>query len=135
MYWFIAAVAVLVVEMFVGTLYLLIISAALAGAGAASLLFDGSAVPILTAAAISAVGLFGLHGFIKRRRTPADEVSNDLDIGQTVKILRRVSEGQYEVSYRGTTWQARALNARPSAEPSFAVIGGKEGNILLVHLN
>ena len=134
MYWFIAAVAVLVVEMFVGTLYLLIISAALAGAGAASLLFDGSAVPILTAA-ISAVGLFWLHGFIKRRRTPADEVSNDLDIGQTVKILRRVSEGQYEVSYRGTTWQARALNARPSAEPSFAVIGGKEGNILLVHLN
>ena len=126
MYWFIAAVAVLVVEMFVGTLYLLIISAALAGAGAASLLFDGSAVPILTAAAISAVGLFWLHGFIKRRRTPAD---------QTVKILRCVSEGQYEVSYRGTTWQARALNARPSAEPSFAVIGGKEGNILLVHLN
>ena len=43
MYWFIAAVAVLEVEMFVGTLYLLIISAALAGAGAASLLFDGSA--------------------------------------------------------------------------------------------
>ena len=128
MYWFIAAVAVLVVEMFVGTLYLLIISAALAGAGAASLLFDGSAV-------ISAVGLFWLHGFIKRRRTPADEVSNDLDIGQTVKILRRVSEGQYEVSYRGTTWQARALNARAAAEPSFAVIGGKEGNILLVHLN
>ena len=125
MYWFIAAVAVLVVEMFVGTLYLLIISAALAGAGAASLLFDG----------ISAVGLFWLHGFIKRRRTPADEVSNDLDIGQTVKILRRVSEGQYEVSYRGTTWQARALNARAAAEPSFAVIGGKEGNILLVHLN
>jgi nodulation efficiency nfeD family protein len=58
-----------------------------------------------------------------------------LDIGQTVKILRRVSEGQYEVSYRGTTWQARALNARAAAEPSFAVIGGKEGNILLVHLN
>ena len=115
MYWFIAAVAVLVVEMFVGTLYLLIISAALAGAGAASLLFDGSAVPILTAAAISAVGL--------------------LYIGQTVKILRRVSEGQYEVSYRGTTWQARALNAQAAAEPSFAVIGGKEGNILLVHLN
>lgn len=135
MYWFIAAVAVLVVEMFVGTLYLLIISAALAGAGAASLLFDGSAVPILTAAAISAVGLFWLHGFIKCRRTPADEVSNDLDIGQTVKILRRVSEGQYEVSYRGTTWQARALNAQAAAEPSFAVISGKEGNILLVHLN
>jgi nodulation efficiency nfeD family protein len=58
-----------------------------------------------------------------------------LDIGQTVKILRRVSEGQYEVSYRGTTWQARALNTRAAAEPSFAVIGGKEGNILLVHLN
>jgi nodulation efficiency nfeD family protein len=135
MYWFIAAVAVLVVEMFVGTLYLLIISAALAGAGAASLLFDGSAVPIWPAAAISAVGLFWLHGFIKRRRTPADEAGNDLDIGQTVKILRRVSEGQYEVSYRGTTWQARALNARTAAEPSFAVIGGKEGNILLVHLN
>ena len=134
MYWFIAAVAVLVVEMFVGTLYLLIISAALAGAGAASLLFDGSAVPILTAAAISAVGLFWLHGLISRR-TPADEAGNDLDIGQTVKILRRVSEGQYEVSYRGTTWQARALNARITAEPSFAVIGGKEGNILLVHLN
>jgi len=90
---------------------------------------------ILPAAAISAVGLFWLHGFIKRRRTPADEAGNDLDIGQTVKILRRVSEGQYEVSYRGTTWQARALNARAAAEPSFAVIGGKEGNILLVHLN
>ena len=59
MYWFIAAVAVLVIEMFVGTLYLLIISAALAGAGAASLLFDGSAVPILTRPPFPPSAFFG----------------------------------------------------------------------------
>ncbi|MGF6148643.1 NfeD-like C-terminal, partner-binding [Kingella potus] len=130
MYWFVAAVAVFVLEMFTGTLYLLIAGAALAGAGIASFLFHGQTVPILTAAFLSAVGLFWLHRRLQRR-TPAARAANDLDIGQSVKILRRLHGAEYEVAYRGTVWHARIEGGEP--ESGFAVIGGKDGNTLLIH--
>ena len=50
-YWFIAAVAVFVLEMFSGTVYLLVLSAALAGAGFCALLFNVNAVASVLVAA------------------------------------------------------------------------------------
>ena len=129
MYWFVAAVAVFVLEMFVGTLYLLIVGAALAGAGVASYLFEGQAAPILNAALLAAAGLFWLHKKLQARR-PVDSAANDLDIGQTVKILRRLHGAEYQVSYRGTVWHARSDGGEP--ESGFARITGKDGNTLII---
>ncbi|MFS6936907.1 NfeD family protein [Neisseria animaloris] len=135
--WFIAAILVLILELFVGTIYLLVVSAALFGAGIAAWLFDSTSISIITAAALSAVGIWWAHGWIKKHRRPPVEESarNDLDIGQTVQINRHLHGNLYEVHYRGTLWQAQAGNAAGTSAPQTAVITGKNGNFLLIHLH
>ena len=65
--WFIAAAAVLIVELFTGTVYLLVVSAALFGAGLADRLTDSTGISIMTAAVLSALGIWLVHGRLKQR--------------------------------------------------------------------
>mgnify|MGYP002740897263 FL=1 len=134
-YWFIAAVAVFVLEMFSGPVYLLVLSAALAGAGFCALLFNVNAVAsVLVAAFLSAVGtlyVYRLRG--KSPKNKALQQHNDLDIGSVVQIEQPLSGGAWRVFYRGTTWEARA--ARPHAHFQMgdnARICGKDGITLLI---
>ncbi|WP_424046099.1 NfeD family protein [Neisseria sicca] len=132
--WFIAAAAVLIVELFVGTVYLLVVSAALFGAGLVYWLTGDTSIAIVAAAVLSAAGIWLVHGKFKKT-APRQELNDDLDIGQTVHILRRLHGDCYEVSYRGTRWQAQAENADAVQTTSTAVITGKNGNVLLIRLN
>ena len=135
--WFIAAALILIFELFVGTIYLLVVSAALFGAGLAELLFASTTISVLTAAVLAAVGIWWAKGWIRRhRRAPEVEAArSDLDVGQTVQIVRHLHTDRYEVFYRGAQWQAQALNQAAVAEPKSGVISGKNGNILLIHLH
>lgn len=108
--WFIAAAAVLIVELFVGTVYLLVVSAALFGAGLVYWLTGDTSIAVAAAAVLSAAGIWLVHGKFKKT-APRQELNDDLDIGQTVHILQRLHGDCYEVSYRGTYWQAQAENA------------------------
>lgn len=132
--WFIAAAAVLIVELFVGTVYLLVVSAALFGAGLVYWLTGDTSIAVAAAAVLSAAGIWLVHGKFKKT-APRQELNDDLDIGQTVHILRRLHGDCYEVSYRGTRWQAQAENADAVQTTSTAVITGKNGNVLLIRLN
>ena len=132
--WFIAAAAVLIVELFVGTVYLLVVSAALFGAGLVYWLTGNTSIAVAAAAVLSAVGIWVVHSKFKKT-APCQELNDDLDIGQTVQILRRLHGDCYEVSYRGTHWQAQAENADAVQTTSTAVITGKNGNVLLIRLN
>ncbi|UOO83094.1 NfeD family protein [Uruburuella testudinis] len=137
--WFIAAALILIFELFVGTIYLLVVSAALFGAGLAALLFDSPAISVITAAILAAIGIWWAKGWIRRhRRAPEVEAArSDLDIGQTVQIVRHLHTDQYEVLYRGAQWQAQAVNhiSAPHPAPATGVITGKQGNLLLIHLH
>ncbi|MBF1264160.1 MAG: NfeD family protein [Neisseria sicca] len=132
--WFIAAAAVLIVELFVGTVYLLVVSAALFGAGLVYWLTGDTSIAVAAAAVLSAAGIWLVHGKFKKT-APRQELNDDLDIGQTVHILQRLHGDCYEVSYRGTRWQAQAENADAVQTTSTAVITGKNGNVLLIRLN
>ena len=132
--WFIAAAAVLIVELFVGTVYLLVVSAALFGAGLVYWLTGDTSIAVAAAAVLSAIGIWVVHSKFKKT-APHQELNDDLDIGQTVHILRRLHGDCYEVSYRGTHWQAQAENADAVQTTSTAVIIGKNGNVLLIRLN
>ena len=132
--WFIVAAAVLIVELFVGTVYLLVVSAALFGAGLVYWLTGDTSIAVVAAAVLSAAGIWLVHGKFKKT-APRQELNDDLDIGQTVHILRRLHGDCYEVSYRGTRWQAQAENADAVQTTSTAVITGKNGNVLLIRLN
>ena len=121
--------------MFSGTVYLLVLSAALAGAGFCALLFNVNAVAsVLVAAFLSAVGtlyVYRLRG--KSPKNKALQQHNDLDIGSVVQIEQPLSGGAWRVFYRGTTWEARA--ARPHAHFQMgdnARICGKDGITLLI---
>ena len=134
-YWLIAAVAVFMLELFSGTVYLLVLSAALAGTGLTAWLFNTSAVAsMLVAAFLSAVGtlcVYRLRG--KSPKNKALQQHNDLDIGSVVQIEQPLSGGAWRVFYRGTTWEARA--ARPHAHFQMgdnARICGKDGITLLI---
>ena len=134
-YWLIAAVAVFMLELFSGTVYLLVLSAALVGAGLTAWLFNTSAVvSMLVAAFLSAVGtlyVYRLRG--KSPKNKALQQHNDLDIGSVVQIEQPLSGGAWRVFYRGTTWEARA--ARPHAHFQMgdnARICGKDGITLLI---
>jgi len=71
-YWLIAAVAVFMLELFSGTVYLLVLSAALAGAGLTAWLFNASAVAsMLVAAFLSAVGT--LYVYRLRGKSPKNK--------------------------------------------------------------
>ena len=132
--WFIAAAAVLIVELFVGTVYLLVVSAALFGAGLVYWLTGDTSIAVAAAAVLSAAGIWLVHGKFKKT-APRQELNDDLDIGQTVHILQRLHGDCYEVSYRGTRWQAQAEKADAVQTTSTAVITGKNGNVLLIRLN
>lgn len=132
--WFIVAAAVLIVELFVGTVYLLVVSAALFGAGLVYWLTGNTSIAVAAAAVLSAVGIWVVHSKFKKT-APRQELNDDLDIGQTVQILRRLHGDCYEVAYRGTHWQAQAENADAVQTTSTAVITGKNGNVLLIRLN
>lgn len=135
MIWFIAAAALLIAELFTGTIYLMVVSAALFGAGLVALLTANTSAVILTAALLSALGIWWANGWIKKHRKPQEENLNDLDIGQTVQIARHLHTDLYEVVYRGTHWQAQAQNQAAATAAKTGVITGKNGNILLIHLH
>ena len=135
--WFIAAALILIIELFIGTIYLMVVSAALFGAGFAAYLFDDLSISIIVAAVLSAVGIWWVKGWIKRHRhSPAHEAAlNDLDIGQTVHIVRHLHSDIYEVMYRGTQWQAQLEQHADAKSGAQAQITGKHGNVLHIHLH
>lgn len=134
--WFIMAAVILIIELFMGTIYLMVVSAAVFGAGIVAWLTANTSAAILTVAVLSALGIWQANGWIKKHRHPQrEQAANDLDIGQTVQIIRHLHTDRYEVIYRGTHWQAQALNATAATASQTGVITGKNGNILLIHLH
>lgn len=137
MFWLIAAVALLIIELFTGTVYLMVLSAALAGAALVDWLGGGFSASLLTAALLAAAGIWQVRRILRVRRAaePSEHLQNDLDIGQTVQIVRHLHTDMYDVFYRGTHWQAQAANHTAATSAQTGVITGRNGNLLLIHLH
>ena len=118
--WFVAAAVVLIVELFIGTVYLLVVSVALAAAGIMYGLSGHFSAAVLTAAIISALGIWLVHGRLKNQLAP-QALNDDLDIGQNVRILRHLHDNIYEVAYAVHTGRhkpsgLKILFRRPQAQ-------------------
>lgn len=139
MIWFGLALTALLIELFSGTFYLLVLSAALASTGLLNAFFATSlSTNLVVCGVLSLIGIVAvtlLH--IKQNgRNQAQLADDNLNLGQTVLILSRSTGGLYQVQYRGTQWQAR-LNKETGEDVSGqnARIIGHDGNILLIDLN
>jgi len=130
LFWAVAGIVLIIVEMLTGTFFLLVLGiAALAAAGAAW--FGHSFwVQAVVTAAVAIVGVL----LIKRYRgksLPASKQS--LDIGQSVTLDMWISEadGLARVQYRNAQWEARVTGERPPGGKVF-YIHAVEGNTLQV---
>ena len=129
--WFVAAVAVLIIELLTGTVYLLVISAALAGSGIIYGLTGSTPAATLAAALLSALGIWFVHAKTAVEKVETDSYQ-DLDAGQYAEILRHAGGNRYEVFYRGTHWQAQNTGQEELEPGTRALIVRKEGNLLII---
>ena len=132
--WWLAAGALVAVELITGTFYLLMLAlGAAAGAVAAHLGF--SFAPQAAVAALLGGGATAAL-YVKRSRQPAPEPSQtnrdvNLDIGRAVHVEHWAGDGSARVSYRGASWAVRyAGSGRP--HPGEHTIVALDGNELRV---
>ena len=103
-YWFLAGLVLLGLEMASGTFYLLVLGIALFIGGTAALI--GLETPLQFALAALA-GIVGT-ALLRKSKTvhPAESAEQSLDIGQPVQVLAWRDNGTARVHYRGAEWDA-----------------------------
>ena len=132
-YWLIAAVILVVLEMFVGTFYLLVIAAALASVGLTEWLFaTGMEFNLALLGVLCLGGIFLARRYQKRRSNDHVQVNLPLDINQAVKIEQHLHDNVYQVHYRGTVWQAQLQDNSDINIGQTAYISARQGNVLFI---
>ena len=108
--WWIAAGALVAVELATGTIYLLMLAVGAVAAAMAAHLGANSAVQMITAAAVGGASVLVWHRVRDRTagKLPAAENPDvNMDIGQAVQVDAWAPDGSTTIKYRGATWQAR----------------------------
>jgi membrane protein implicated in regulation of membrane protease activity len=135
--WFTAAGALVILEMFTGTFYLLMIGLGMAAGGLAALAGVRTDLQLVLAAVVGAAATFALHRsrFGKLNRTQASrDVNVNLDIGETVNVAAWNEGGgapTARVQYRGALWDVE-LEAGDAPVAGSFIIREVKGNRLIV---
>lgn len=130
LWWAIAGILLIIVEMLTGTFYLMVLGIAALGAAAAAWVGYSFWVQAVVTAALAVVGVI----LIKRYRgTGARSATQSLDIGQPVTVESWISEadGIARVSYRNAQWEAHIVGERAPGGKLF-YIRAVDGNTLTV---
>jgi membrane protein implicated in regulation of membrane protease activity len=136
--WMISAGALLALEMFSGSFYLLMIGIGFVFGGLTALGGGGFALQFAIAGIVGMLATFLLWKLRGRRRSRADMLADDgepsLDIGQALHVDSWRAEGGIYVaraSYRGAEWD---IELRPGSMPAagHCVIREIRGNRLIV---
>jgi membrane protein implicated in regulation of membrane protease activity len=131
--WLVAAGVLVVLELFSGTFYLLMIALGLAAGALAALAGFGGAVQLIVAAVVGVVATTLLHrsrfGHARRGNTQRDPNVN-LDIGQQVEVAHW-QDGHARVKYRGALWDVE-LGPGAQAQPGMFKIVEVQGCRLIV---
>jgi membrane protein implicated in regulation of membrane protease activity len=137
-WWWVAAVALGVLEILSGTFYLLVFAAGCAAGGIAAWAGAGLTVQVLVTAAVTIAGWVWL-----RRRSPwgqrargpgAGDASMLLDVGERLDVEAWGADRRAQVRYRGAAWTVELdpLVPAASAVPGRFVIRRVVGNRLVV---
>lgn len=105
MIWLALAGGLVILELFSGTFYLLMIALGMLAGALAALLGAGDALQLLTAAATGAVATGLLHRRRPRKVDSARDPNVNLDIGQSLYVPHWHPEhATARVMYRGAMW-------------------------------
>ena len=132
MVWLALASVVIILELFTGTFYLLMISLGLAAGAVVALLNAPEALQLLVAAVVGAAATAALRRRRPLRHNPARDPNINLDIGQTVHVPHwHAGTGTARVMYRGAMWDVE-LAPGAQARPGEFVIREVRGSRLIV---
>lgn len=128
-WWAVAGIGLIIVEMMTGTLVLLVLGiAALAGAAAAW--FGASFwLQVVIAAGLAAGGMIAASSL--KKKSAGAKRDAPLDIGHTVILDSWISEadGVAKVRYRNATWDAKVVGTHTPGSTVF-YISAMDGNTL-----
>ena len=131
--WLMAAGVLVVLELFSGTFYLLMIALGLCAGALAAVAGLAVAVQLIVAAAVGVVATAVLHrsrfGHSRRGNTARDPNVN-LDIGQRIEVPHW-HDGHARVKYRGALWDVE-LGPGAHAQPGVFKIVEVQGSRLIV---
>ena len=113
MIWLALAGAVIILELFTGTFYLLMISLGLVAGALVAWLNGPEALQLLVAAVVGAAATTALRRRRPLRHNPARDPNINLDIGQTVHVPHWHA-GTARVMYRGAMWD---VELAPGSHP------------------
>ncbi len=104
--WFIAAGALVAVELLSGSFYLLMIALGVAAGGIASVAGLAMVWQFLVAALVAVAGILALRRRGLQPHPPGESSNLAFDAGQPVEVVERRPDGSLRVFYRGTHWDA-----------------------------
>jgi membrane protein implicated in regulation of membrane protease activity len=130
--WWLAAIGLVVAEMFSGTFYLLAVATGLCAAGIAAYLGVAENGQALIAALLCTASVVALY-FWKRKATQSAQSNFAYDIGQTVRIAAWTDARHARVHYRGAEWDAK-LSSQATSDSAREVWRIKEivGSLLII---
>lgn len=129
--WWLVAGALVALELFTGTFYLLMLTVgAVAGALAAHAGL-GLIGQLIVAAVVGSAAVVAWHFKKSKQAPPTEEPADNLDVGEVVQIQEWLPDGTAQVKYRGAQW---AAVHRPGVSPSPGAhrVAEMIGNRLLV---
>ncbi|MFG6449328.1 NfeD family protein [Roseateles sp. BYS180W] len=132
--WWVACGALIAVELWTGTFYLLMLAL---GAAAGAVCAHAGLPPSAQLATGAIVGALAVALWHRRQRArsagkaDAADALMSLDVGQRLQVDAWLPDGTAQVSYRGSTWRARWVGTGP-AQPGQWVIRQVQGNFLLL---
>ena len=130
--WWLAALALVVAEMFSGTFYLLAVACGLGAAGLAAYLGMAWSGQALIAALLCSASVAVIY-FWKRQSVQPAQSNFAYDIGQTVHIASWSDACHARVHYRGAEWDAElADTALIDAEKTAWRIKNIAGSLLII---
>lgn len=130
-YWFLAGLILLGLEMVSGTFYLLVLGIALFIGGGAALAGFGVALQFALAALAGIIGTAILRKLRPSRSAASDEQS--LDVGQPVQVLTWHDNGTARVHYRGAEWDAEPESPDMPRDGTFYIKALRGAILILTH--
>lgn len=128
--WVIVGIALIIVEMLTGTLYLLVLGIAALAAAAAAWFGQSFWVQAVISAAVAVAGVILLNRY---RGKSVAGARTGLDVGQSVTLESWINEadGLARVKYRNAQWEAEVFGERVPGGKVF-YIHAVQGNTLRV---
>jgi membrane protein implicated in regulation of membrane protease activity len=132
--WWLLAGSAVVLELFTGTFYLLMLALGMVAAALAAHAGAGTTVQLIVAALVGSAAVVGWY-LVKKRRDGDPSVrsmrSVNLDVGEVIQIDEWHADGTASVKYRGAQWTVIQRPGNAPAPGSYRV-AELVGNRLLV---